>query len=474
MTAEAASTSAEDEDWVHHTQVSNWVRLLADWGSNFPDPGTGHSGWQGFLAGSLSLPIVLIVLGAITAAVTLFVLCRVHIKASAPQGRHPWMHFAMICMATLALFVVGMYFCLVEGNKGYMLASSELASAGGDVRTAKDMAEALNISGGSVGQNLDRLYSQCPASTHQFLKASVQGLQSDIADFMRAVWSFSSRLQGLPEQLASVEGQSRAIGTFVDWCLSMPILSLGVCYVGVGSIVAIAESGHPKWIRRCSCLQLPCLGAFCVAPAVLLVAFVSAMELAVGVMSSAFCTRADNITLSYARDTFGIDSDGFNLTRHYVTGKGPNPALRDLSIVKASIASSISWVETYGPAVVRSCPSWDIRNVSTNLQTLQISMGEAERLLQPSHVYSYYRSTVHDAICGTAVPELGWLVMFQLLLGLVCLPALACAASCLLDTLIAEKNGYAFDPLGAEEDVHQDQENWWSPNSWLHESQTVS
>merc|ERR1712224_576182 len=119
--------------------------------------------------------------------------------------------------------------------------------------------------------------------------------------------------------------------------------------------------------------------------------------------------------------------------RHYITGQGHNPALRDLGEIQASAQSYTQWVQTYGAPIAKSCPKWDLANISQDLRTLQGSVVEAVNLLEPSNVYPYYRSTVHDVICGTSVSQMIWSVLFHLLLGFIILPLLACSASCLLD-----------------------------------------
>mmetsp|Transcript_63440 Transcript_63440/g.112791 ORF Transcript_63440/g.112791 Transcript_63440/m.112791 type:complete len:461 (-) Transcript_63440:49-1431(-) len=445
---------AEVAEWLHWTEVSSEVQRLASFSMiHFPSPGSPGSAWRTFLTGSLGLPAAVVLVGAGMACLTLFLLRRVHIKATTGSSRLPWITFVLVCTATLACFAAGIYFCVTEWQKGYTLASSYLAAATIDAKKSEQIAEALNITGHSFTNNLDRLYVECPKSTHQTLQASVEEVKNEVVKYLVAVQAFSNSLQGISDKISLLEQYSRSIGIFVDSCVSSTATILAVCYICIVLVIFLAEFSGPTCIRRCSCLQLPCLGAACIAPAVLLVALGSAMELSIGVMSSAFCINADNITLDYAEDSFGITSTGFNLTRHYITGHGQNPALRDLGLIQVAAQSCVEWVQTYGSPIARSCPKWDLANMSQNLRLLQGSVVEAVNLLEPANVYPYYRSTVHDVICGTSVSQTIWAVLFQLILGFVCLPLLACSASCLLDSLNAERHSsHGFDLLSTEDD----------------------
>lgn len=352
-------------------------------------------------------------------------------------------------IGSLLCFLVAAYFCVVEGQKGYPLATLNLGAAVADAQAAGEAASVLNASGHAFISHLNVLYDVCPAGTYKFLGEWVRQMKVEVNRYNAAVHTYASCMDGFPAQLSSVEKMSSSVGIVMDCCLSLPVLLFAVCHIGIGLVIVQAECPGPKWLRRCSCLHIPFVGATCVAPAVLLVAVAAATELSVGVMSSAFCADADNITLSYAEEALGPSSHGFDLARHYVTGLGPNVALRHLGVAQASIDSCNRWVETYTAPIAHACPSLNLSNASHDLHSMKSHVQRAMRLLEPAHVYPLYRSTVHDAICGTSVTELSWVVMFQLLLGFLCLPALSCAASCLLDSLVVERElGHAFSRLG--------------------------
>ncbi|CAE8646349.1 unnamed protein product, partial [Polarella glacialis] len=287
-------------DWVHVAKAGNWVSLLSGWAAEFPSAGSSDSDWQTFLVQSLELPVILSLAGAAIAAATLWALCRCHMRARTASP--PWILFLLVCLGTLACFVTGIYLCAVEGQRGFHLASSNLALAAEHATAAQAMAEDLNISGTSFVRNLDRLYVECPKSTHEFLRGSVMELKVEVSGYLDSVARYASSLQGVPEQLALAEQQSHSVDAFVSLCLGLPIAVVSLCYMTIGLLVAVAECSGAKCARRCSFFQLPCVGATCVAPAVLLVALVSAMELSVGIVSSAFCSDADVLTLAYAED----------------------------------------------------------------------------------------------------------------------------------------------------------------------------
>jgi len=179
-----------------------------------------------------------------------------------------------------------------------------------------------------------------------------------------------------------------------------------------------------------------------------LLVLVAGAELSLGIQLSAFCRDPDSAMVQYAEEAFGAGSHGSNLTRYYVAGQGANQALLDLSRAEGQVHSSVAWMLKYREAIQRTCPEWQPWNVTMHLRAVLFSLSETRRLLGPTHVYAHYRAAVHEFGCRNTVSGLGWLVVCQVLMALVALPALACTASCLLKGLTAERElGHRFDLL---------------------------
>merc|ERR1719277_2042558 len=98
--------------------------------------------------------------------------------------------------------------------------------------------------------------------------------------------------------------------------------------------------------------------------------------LLLGILTSGVCINADDAALAYAREGFGQNSHAFQLTRYYLAGNGPNPALKHLSAAEVQIADAIQWVRHYGDMLAKTCPDWALPQESAtvaNLQTVQYS-----------------------------------------------------------------------------------------------------
>jgi len=188
------------------------------------------------------------------------------------------------------------------------------------------------------------------------------------------------------------------------------------------------------------------------------------VELSLGILTSAFCVDADGITLGWAEEDFGLEKRGpSQLVRYYLTGDGENPALAHIDTAQRRISSCLQWVENYKAEVERACPQWQAWAMNQNLVAVEGSLNQSKALLLPANIYPYYHQTVHNIVCGSTVSGLGWLVIFQAMLGLICLPALACTASCLLESLMTERRmGHGFDLL--QQDEQEDIEDWNQPS----------
>jgi len=224
------------------------------------------------------------------------------------------------------------------------------------------------------------------------------------------------------------------------------------CFIVIFAVIFVAEHAHGRCVRRCERYSHSCLGIGCIAPAMILISIVVSAELSLGILASAFCVEADRTAMRYAEAKFGNDSRAFNLTRYYVVGHGTNPALEHLDEAQGSISKSMEWMEKYGAAIARTCPQWGSEKAALlNLGTVKNSLNASTVLLMPDNMYPYYRESVHELVCERTISGLGSVAVLQLALGLVCLPALLCTASCIVESLSHERS-HGFGLLSQDED----------------------
>lgn len=84
----------------------------------------------------------------------------------------------------------------------------------------------------------------------------------------------------------------------------------------------------------------------------------------------------------------------------------------------------------YSDITATSCPHWKMQAATIqNLEVVQISMDQAWALLAPGHVYSYYKSIVHDMVCGSMPARLMFAVLLQAAQGAGGGPGVFCEGS---------------------------------------------
>merc|ERR1712217_231946 len=157
--------------------------------------------------------------------------------------------------------------------------------------------------------------------------------------------------------------------------------------------------------------------------------------------------------VTYAGAKFGLGSIEFNMTRYYITGEGPNPALKSLKYSHALIESCYEFFRDYQDDFEKMCPQWAPTNVTVDLLIAWGGSEQCDRLLGPANIYPYYHSAVHEIICGSAVSNLGWLIFFQVLVGMLCLPVVTCMASWFLVGVTAERENFRGFSLVSQEEL---------------------
>jgi len=420
--------------------------------AEFPPADAAHGEWEMFLTQSFKLSGLVILVGVGVSILTLIIICKVHIRAH--HQTSPCIIFLLLLVLNLAGYAAsGLYSSFtIWGQAAGMV--SDLAV---ELQDVQDMAEALKIGSGSFQHNLDRLYSECPNATHEFLGESVRERKMEAQDTKEAALVTLRQLDGMPQWLMQRMKDLFSIAAILLCSFLLPLSLLLLCYFALCLLIGVAECAGPRCIRRCLCCQIGCLTASCISPSIVAVSLVVAFEVGFTTMTSAFCATPELLTLSYSELAFGHGSGQVNLTQQYLDDASANVALNDLKVIENHFTLWQEWVGTYGEAIQRSCPVWDATNVSNNIQLMHAGLRDALAILEPAHLYPYYSFTVEDLVCETSISRISVLMTFQLALGLVGLPVLACAASCLLDSLQAERQG--FDLLQTDE-AEERRERW--------------
>jgi hypothetical protein len=168
------------------------------------------------------------------------------------------------------------------------------------------------------------------------------------------------------------------------------------------------------------------VATFLFAFVIVVVTVVGAAELFTGNLVSLLCMHVDDHVLQAVQ--FGAGEGALhNASRHYISGKGFNPLMemlesadRQIFQISAEYNTVKSLLEFLG--TVSMCPVTHfipIREVAANAQEL---LSAVRPLLSNSHIYPYYDEVVRRGTCGSFVDSLGWILLAQVAVGLLCFP----------------------------------------------------
>mmetsp|Transcript_56952 Transcript_56952/g.165042 ORF Transcript_56952/g.165042 Transcript_56952/m.165042 type:complete len:495 (-) Transcript_56952:207-1691(-) len=432
---------AADGEWVQRYSANGCIRTLGRFAAPFPQPGSPEWAWQDYVDDSLPVPWAILAVGVVAAVALPLVLHFCHPKLRSRDLGPPWPFLYAAGGATLACVAITAFLGIQAQRASFVTASENFRGVYEDVRMSEKLAEALRVSGSAVMTDLQELNVHCPPNIRDLFMGSVNNILHEVGAYMAEVARSQHTTRQLPDQIEALELRTRSIGDIVAMFLGLPVVLTLLCCAAVVMTIYVIEHSSTKCAKRCEKCEMPCLALGCVAPAMLAVSLVAAAELGVGILSSGYCLHADKLSMGYAMATFGPHSNAFALSRYYLDGDGPNPALQHLSKAQVQIVDAIQWVRHYGDVTARSCPMWRKEDaVVLNLQTVQYSMNATSHLLSPYHVYPYYDHTMHEIICKRLPQNLAAAALFQMILALICLPALLCTASCVVDALIEERS----------------------------------
>ncbi|CAE7197421.1 unnamed protein product [Symbiodinium natans] len=117
----------------------------------------------------------------------------------------------------------------------------------------------------------------------------------------------------------------------------------------------------------------------------------------------------------------------YKLAEYYIMGEGDNALLQDLNNASALLASSNKTIAAYGTQVEALCSWRGLPELQDGAAKANHGLEVGSELLSEQNVYRYYDVAVRQDLCKTTIVGLGWLVIFQVVVGLLLLPMLVCA-----------------------------------------------
>eukprot|EP00435_Cladocopium_sp_Y103_P037822 s1424_g10.t1 len=172
-------------------------------------------------------------------------------------------------------------------------------------------------------------------------------------------------------------------------------------------------------------------GPLLMAPTVLVIAVAAAVQLEIGVVTSSFCADVDSNSLAFIGKLTGYDSEEYQLSKYYITGEGDNPLLMDLSNASEQLSSANASITAYGREVEALCSWRGLEELEKGAATAQTSLdfGDSVSTSKKANGSTVYQRLLRQDLCQTTMIGLGWLVLFQVIVGLLLLPLLVCVAT---------------------------------------------
>jgi hypothetical protein len=274
---------------------------------------------------------------------------------------------------------------------------------------------------------LNSTIPKCQAVAQPYLLKFQQQLEG----YRALVDEYNADMQGIPEKLGHVQSSLDDLSEFGMYGLMAPLALVLLCCFAILLVACATRSTRGS--GRCSNCCIRSLGPVLFAPAILVAGAVTALEFGLGLATASFCKDVDTNALTYIQH-FGGDLT-YNVSRYYISDVGTNPLLDQLREVNQSASTLQSTVDRFGSQVSAQCTEAlpAVQSLAEALDAVHAPLDKVADLLSPSNVYPLYQKGIHEDACQTLVSGLGWLVLFQCVVGIVCLPALTCMADKFLD-----------------------------------------
>lgn len=414
--------------WVEPYLESPWVKAMGIFAPSFPAPGSSESSeaFRHFALACAGGATVLALTGAIAAVGVLLRSCCCFGRRA--QRVQPSVK-PLTCAGfmTLALTFAGMFAYLLVGHKGVDLTMDSVGRAVSDVSSAAEQGRTLSALGEEASVALNSTIPKCKGSAQPFL----QQFQKQLETYRELVGQYNNDMQDIPEQLRHLHSSLNEVSELGMYSLVAPLALVLLCCFAIVLVACATRSTRGS--GRCSNCCIRSLGPVLFAPAILIVGAATAVEFGFGLAFASFCKDADTNALTYLQHFGGNVT--YNVSRYYISDVGTNPLLDQLHEANETTLRLQMAVNQFGGHVVDVCPDAGlaVKNISATLEAVHAPLSQVDHLLSPAHVYPLYKMAVHEDACQTVVSGLAWLVLFQYVVGIVCLPTLTCMADKFLE-----------------------------------------
>jgi hypothetical protein len=347
----------------------------------------------------------------------------------------------VLCVAVLALAVtiVGSFVCYGTGGESFQTAQEQLKGILKDFNSAVDQGTGIGTSGTDILNRFDTLKQACPAiyaGVDALCNSCISQTITQLDASIMEVRKFTDDVAPLAKNLTDVVTNSDDVGVVAAVAFAVPMLLVTFsCFIILSAILATRGCGG-SCMARCNDCCLMRLGSLFIALSILLAAIVAAVETGSGTVIGSYCQDTDSNTLAYAKWGLGGTSVEYEAASFYVTGvssSGVNPLEQLLNEASAALSSAkgeLGKIDNTTRALLKvQCDGWDVQPVYQDIDSADAYITVGKRLVSRDNVYPYYQNLFQNDTCDTVITGLGWLVIIQLVVGLLLLPAVSCMAS---------------------------------------------
>mmetsp|Transcript_55821 Transcript_55821/g.104728 ORF Transcript_55821/g.104728 Transcript_55821/m.104728 type:complete len:447 (+) Transcript_55821:51-1391(+) len=408
----------------HPWEATWWVDVLQKLGQEFPLPDAPEQDWKHFAVRSSAVPSGVLAVGFL---LTLVVLCSSCCHRTQHRRRAPSC-IPTFCLGVLSIVLVlcGAFIYWETSSKALDTAQQQIERASYDVTLASVQGSKMKALGMAMLENLEVIPSTCPAGTQSIVRHYVDQVEKEVRSFNSAITVFESRVDPLPEKVEGVKDKGSTIAKLAAAALLVPLALVLLSCTLVLLAVMTSCTG------RCTGCCLRSLGPVLLAPTVLVVTVAASIQLEFGIVGSSFCADVDTNALTCIGKVAGIDSEEYKLSEYYIKGEGDNSLLLDLGNASQLLSTANQTISSHGKQVEALCSWRGLSELQNGANQANQSLEIGYELLSEQNVYRYYNEAIRQDICQTTMVGIGWLVVFQIVVGLLFLPMLVCVARCYL------------------------------------------
>eukprot|EP00927_Polykrikos_kofoidii_P056869 TRINITY_DN50959_c0_g1_i1.p1 TRINITY_DN50959_c0_g1~~TRINITY_DN50959_c0_g1_i1.p1 ORF type:complete len:486 (-),score=62.69 TRINITY_DN50959_c0_g1_i1:102-1490(-) len=328
---------------------------------------------------------------------------------------------------TLLSTVVGIMVYSIVGRNGIHELLNEIARLYEDLSTAQQQGLTLSNVSTNVSATLDIIVKKCPFIT----PGAVSDVKADLRECGGMIDEFNQVMDGIPESIDRVH-QGFAIGSSLSVItLALPIVLVLLCIAVIIFLTVATRSVRGRGSCTRCCIRF--LGPVLFAPLVFIVMACTTTEFGVGMVTASFCKDPNNNSLELI-EQFANGTVYSNVSRFYINDEGTNPLQDDLQVADGQLRKLQADLKRF-EVVILFCPTIqkDVDWINTTIGTSREAIHKVLALIAQGNVDLYFDHAVQDGLCKKFISGIGWLVIVQLVAGLVCLPVLTCSSISFFD-----------------------------------------